>query len=224
MANIYGIPRGIWRYIDRTSEKTIETNYLSEMSKKLSSHFLVTIIGPSRVKESDVGFDAMMTGLPKGNVLVLQFKSPFPRRDRFARFTLNVPQLQTLLDRFRQGEAFYVLSPFTRTFDFITAHRRGDFLRETRLMDVHDIPYGRKTSKKTRTIKYRSYNDIEVTDPAKYVKVERTWSFDEIVSSVMEEQVGKRVPAEREIERPYEKKGRQYGGPNYYVHVSRRML
>lgn len=218
---IYGIPAGVWRYIDRTTEKTIETNYLSELSRALSSQFVVTIIGPSRAKESDVGFDAIMAGLPPGYVLALQFKKPSIRKDGYPRFTLDVSQLQVLLDRFSRNEAFFVLAPFTRTTGFIIAHRNGDFVRETALVDIFDIPFGRKTSQRSRTIRYIAHNRTQVTDPRRYIEIERTRSLSEIVSSVMEGRMGKKVPVEQRVERPNREK-RRYGGPNFYLHISRR--
>ena len=102
------------------NEKTIEVNYLSELVKRLPN-MRFTILGPSRVYENDLGYDAMLAGLPPGQLFAIQFKSPIERLDGNARFTIDVQQLQVLIDRFRPRQAFYALLPYTRTRDFIIA-------------------------------------------------------------------------------------------------------
>ncbi|NVM03972.1 MAG: hypothetical protein HWN67_16695 [Candidatus Helarchaeota archaeon] len=216
-----GIPRHIWNRLDKTSEKTIEINFLSEIVRSLSPRFIVTIIGPSRTIESELGFDAIMAGLPLGFTIAFQFKSPSMRSDGHPRFTLNVAQLQVLLGRFNPSEAYYVLTPFTRTMDFIRAHRNGDFTRHSTLIDVYNIPFGGKQTQKTRTIKYISRNNIEITDPWKYEKVEKVFLFEDIISSILEERIGKKVPVELDIIKSYDEE-RKYGGQNYYLHFTRR--
>jgi len=98
--------------------------------------------------------------------------------------------------------------------DFITAHQSGILLHECALVDVYDIPFATKQKQGTRTIKYINPGQIEVTDPRRYHPVKRTWSFDELVGSVVEGKVGRRRPVEKKEEK------KRYGGPNYYVHVA----
>ena len=140
--------------------------------------------------------------------------------DGFPRFSLNVEQLQVLLNRFNRNEAFFVLSPFTLTKDFIVAHHSGNLLQQSTLIDVHDIPRSRKQTQRTRTLKYLGPGRIRITDPIEYLPVERTWSIEELTAAVMEGKVGRKGPGEREV--PKERK-RRYGGLNYYIHIARRL-
>lgn len=213
---MFGIPLRFWRELGKLSEKTIEVNYLAELYNRVSHIFRFTIIGPSRTIEHKVGFDAMLSCLPPGHVFALQFKGPSERKDGHARFTINVPQLQVLLDRFRPRQAFYVLLPYTRTAQFITAHQNGNFLGQTRLLDVYDIPLGRKTAQKSRTIKFIDINHIRVTDPWNYMNIEKTYGFEELMALLKEKSIGKKVPIE--IEEDTQRKKREYGGQNFYVH------
>jgi len=186
---------------------------MSEFVKLFSPSYVVTVLGPSRVQEKQLGFDDILAGLPPGRTFALQFKKPF-LRGLHPRFTLNVSQLQVLLGRFGRREAFFVLAPFTRTRNFITAHQNGTLLHQCTLVDIYDIPFRRKQTQGTRTIKYIQHGQIEVTDPRRYHPVKRTWSFDELVGSVVEGKVGRRRPVEKKEEK------KRYGGPNYYVHVA----
>lgn len=174
---MFGIPLRFWRGLGKLSEKTIEVNYLAELYNRVSHIFRFTIIGPSRRIEHKVGFDAMLACLPPGQLFALQFKGPSERKDGHARFKINVTQLQVLLNRFRPRQAFYVLLPYTRTAQFITAHQNETFLGQTRLLDVYDIPLGRKTAQKSRTIKFIDIDDMGVTDPWNYMKIEKTYVF-----------------------------------------------
>ena len=203
---------------DETTEKTIEVNILSELVKSFSPMYIVTVLGPSRRQEKHLGFDDILAGLPFGYTFALQFKKPFLRKDGHPRFSLNVGQLQVLLNRFSRNEAFFVLSPFTRTRDFIAAHRSGNLLQRSTLIDVHDIPFPRKQTQRTRTLKYLGPGQVQITDPREYHPVKRTWSFGELTAAVMEEKVGRKGPRKREVR---EEKKRRYGGPNYYIHITR---
>lgn len=215
---MYFLPPHLQSHFDKTTEKTIEVNCLSEFVKLFSPHYVVTVLGPSRVQERALGFDDILSGLPPGQTFALQFKKPFLRADGYPRFTLNVSQLQVLLSRFNPREAFFILSPFTITRNFITAHQKGILLRECALVDVYDIPSPTKQSQVTRTIKFVNRGQIEVTDPRRYHPVKRILSFDELVESVMGGKVGREKPVEKKELKKEEKK--RYGGPNYYVHVA----
>jgi len=193
---------------------------MSEFVKLFSPSYVVTVLGPSRVQEKVLGFDDILSGLPPGQTFALQFKKPSLRADGYPRFILNVSQLQVLLSRFNPREAFFVLSPFTITRDFITAHQSGTLLHQCALVDVYGIPFPTKQNQGTRTIKYLNQAQIEVTDPRRYHPVERTWSFDELAGSVMEGEVGRKRPVEKKEIKKEEKK--RYGGRNYYVHVAYR--
>jgi hypothetical protein len=83
---------------------------------------IVILSGPGLDLENDLGFDDLLEGLPNDNLFVLQFKRPFERNDGLPCFTIDVPQLQTLLDRFRALQVFYVLSSFTQTNQRILQH------------------------------------------------------------------------------------------------------
>ena len=213
---MYGIPFRFWRYLGKLSEKTIEVNYLAELYHRVSHILQFTIIGPTRTIENKVGFDAMLSGLPPGHLFAIQFKGPTERKDGYARFTINVPQLQVLLNRFQRRQAFYALLPYTRTAQFITAHQNGSFIGNTRLLDVYDIPLGRKIAQKSRTIKFININDIRVTDPWSYMKIEKTYGFEEIMNLLKHKKIGKEVPIEIEEDT---KRKREYGGQNFYVHI-----
>jgi len=198
------------------NEKTIEINYLSELVRRLP-FMRFTILGPSRVYENDLGYDAMLEGLPAGQLFAIQFKRPLERADGYARFTINVNQLQVLLDRFQQRQAFYALLPYTRTRDFIIAHQNGSFIGNTRLLDVHDILHGRKTTQKSRTIKFIDINTIEVTDPWKYEEIPKSYGMEEIESLIMDNAIGLKTPKKAEDK----EKKRNYGGQNFYIHYAR---
>ncbi len=214
------LPPQLQSYFDKTTEKTIEVNCMSELTKLFSPSYVVTVLGPSRVQEKELGFDDILSGLPPGQTFALQFKKPFLRGDGYPRFTLNVSQLQVLLSRFSPREAFFVLSPFTSTLDFIAAHQSGVLLHQCALVDVYDIPFPTKQEQGTRTIKYVNQGQIEVTDPRRYYPVKRTWSFDRLAESVMEGNVGRKGTVEEIEFKKAEKK--RYGGPNYYVHVAHK--
>lgn len=203
------------RHLGKLSEKTIEVNYLAELYNRVSTFLPFTIISPSRTIENRVGFDAMLSNLPPGQIFVIQFKGQTERNDGYARFKINVPQLQVLLNRFQPRQAFYVLLPFTQTGQFITAHQNGTFLGQTILLDIYDIPLGRKISQKSRTIKFSDIDGIQVTDPWSYMKIEKTYGFEEITTLLKEKNIGKKVPIE--IEEDTQRK-REYGGLNFYVH------
>mgnify|MGYP001069029151 CR=1 FL=1 len=204
---------------DETTEKTIEVNVLAELVRRFLPNYVVTILGPSRKQERELGFDDILEGLPPGYTFTFQFKKPFMRNDGCPRFTINIRQLQVLLDRFTRNEAFFVLCPFTRTSDLITAHRGGNLLQQSPLLDVHDIPLARKQTQKTRTLKYTGPGQIEVTDPRKYLPVEKTWSFEDLIKAVMEEKVGRKKPKKKEVSK---EKKRRYGGTNYYIHIAKK--
>lgn len=214
---MYSLPPHIRNVFNKVTEKTIEVNCMSELVKLFSPSYVVTVLGPSRIQEKQLGFDDILAGLPPGRTFALQFKKPF-LRGRHPRFTLNVSQLQVLLGRFSRREAFFVLSPFTITRNFIIAHQNGTLLNQCTLVDVYDIPFPRKQMQGTRTIKYIRHGQIEVTDPREYHPIKKTWSFDKLVGSVMEGEVGRKRPVEKKEFEKEEKK--RYGGPNYYIHVA----
>lgn len=218
---MYSLPPYIRNVFNQITEKTIEINCMSEFVKLFSPYYTVTILGPTRRQERWLGFDDILAGLPPGRTFALQFKKPFLRgRHTYPKFTLNVSQLQVLLGRFGRREAFFVLSPFIMTRNFLTAHQSGNLLHQCTLVDVHDIPFPTKQTQGTRTMRLTRHGQVEVTDPWEYHSVKRKWSFDELASSVMEDQVGRKEPPENK-KLPKEEKKR-YGGPNYYVHVAPR--
>lgn len=217
---MYYLPPLLQSYFGETTEKTIEVNCMSELVKLFSPSYIVTILGPSRVLENKLGFDDILSGLPTGQTFALQFKKPFLRADGHPRFTLNVSQLQVLLNRFNPREAFFVLCPFTRTVDFIAAHRHGALLHQCTLLDVYDIPFPTKQSQRTRTIRFVNPRQVDVTDPWKYHPVKRTWPFDVLAKSIVQGEVGRKRPTQKKEFRKEET--RRYGGPNYYVHVSHK--
>lgn len=108
---MYSLPPQIRNIFNKITEKTIEVNCMSELVKLFSPSYVVTVLGPSRIQEKQLGFDDILAGLPPGRTFALQFKKPF-LRGRHQRFTLNVSQLQVLLRRFGRREAFFVLSHY----------------------------------------------------------------------------------------------------------------
>jgi hypothetical protein len=213
---MYGVPFRFW---DRLGfdEKTVEVNYLSELCRRFN--YKVTIIGPNSGIENEVGFDAFCAGLPPGRIFALQFKKPHPRKDGKARFIIDVDQLHTLLDNFQANMAYYVVFPYTDLAHFINAHQNNAFIRNTKLIDIYDIPLGRKKGKKTRTLKYNSISDQEITDPITYLKINKSYTLDQLIEQMNEETVGIQVNSDRTLNSESQTRGRNFG-KTYFIHYN----
>lgn len=158
--------------INETSEKTVETNILADISLwiRFFLHRQVTIISPTQWQERNLGFDEIIEGLPSGITMALQFKRPYPysstRFSNFARFSIDTNQLQWLLGHFQPGEAYYVFVPFPTTREII--NNRNNLLRSGVVVDVHHIPNARKTVQRTRTVRVSKSSlspSVMVADP-----------------------------------------------------------
>lgn len=214
-----------------TSEKTTEINTMSDVTSFIQriSGRKVTIIAPTQNDEKDLGFDEIIEDLPSGQVAAFQFKRPYntPSIPNCSRFYLDTQQLQKLLNNFSPREAFYVLVPFPFNSDFI--QNRRNLLCEAMAVDPHDIPNPRKTSQKSRTIRYyrrgisitgNFSTEIRVADPRVYETISKTSNLERLCKLLMEEEAGIRISANKEKPRVTEKKKRFFPRKMFYVHLS----
>ena len=161
--------------IHETSEKTIETNVLADISNWIHYHWhrQVTIISPTQRQEPNLGFDDIVEGLPPGITRVLQFKRPYSydsrRLSNFAKFIIDTSQLQVLLGHFNPGEAYYVFVPLPTTNEVI--RNRPNLLRIGAALDVYNVPNATKTTQRTRIARVAKSSlapSVEIADPREF--------------------------------------------------------
>lgn len=195
--------------LTETSEKTIEINILSDLTssiEKLSGR-RVTVISPTAQDERNLGFDEIIEGLPPGQGIAFQFKRPFvmKRPRHCVRFTIDTRQLRTLLNIFLPQEAHYVFTPYPLNRDIVK--NRMNLLRDTTSVDIYDVPKGRKSIQKTRTVRYytggititgRSSRMLKIADPGKFEKIKKVNSLEDIAGKLVERKIGFQVPLSKE--------------------------
>jgi hypothetical protein len=210
-----------------TSEKTIEINTLSDLTSLIErvSKRRVTLISPTQADEQRLGFDEIVEGLPAGQGVAFQFKRPYSMNlpHPCVKFTIDVQQLQTLLNNFLPHEAYYVFVPYPFNNDVI--NNRRNILQDAVAVDVYGIPKGRKTTQLSRTLRYTPLSpytmsqDLQITDPRTYEKIRETDSLKNIVEKIVEGEVGFKVPlSEKRKAQVKEKKLRSR--KLFYVHVA----
>lgn len=123
----------------KTTEKSVEVNVLRHLANCLEQRTgnQITVLSPTQNLELRVGYDDIIHGLPPGWVIALQFKRPEELNDDFARFVLDMRQLDVLIRLFPIHHAFYIFSPFPTHLEFIHAQR--NILQRTYAVDVHDF-------------------------------------------------------------------------------------
>jgi len=189
----------------QTSEKTAEINTLSDLTSLIEniSGKKVTIISPTQNDERNLGFDEIVEGLPTGQVIAFQFKRPFSmKRPRHCvRFIIGTQQLQTLLNIFLPQEAYYAFVPYPLNRDMIK--NRKNLLRDTIALDVYNVPKGRKTRQKTRTVRYYTRvftlsghpsRILKIADPKKFEMIKRVNSLEKLAKKLVERKIGFQVP------------------------------
>jgi len=171
-----------------------------------SSGRRVTIISPTQRDEKLYGFDEIIEGMPAGQVVAFQFKRPYAmkRPKHCVKFILNTGQLQSLLNIFHPQQAFYVFAPFPLNRALI--RNRKNLLRDTITLDVHNVPKGRKTSQKTRTVRCypphftlrgRIHRTLRIADPRKFETVKKVDSLENLTEKLIERKIGLQVPRQR---------------------------
>ena len=212
--------------LTETSEKTTEINTLSDLTKLIESlsRSRVTIISPTARDERYFGFDEIVEGLPAGQVLAFQFKRPLSmkRPPHCVRFIIDTWQLRTLLNSFFPQEAYYVFVPYPLNSDMIK--NRKNLLRDTIAVDIYNIPKGRKTRQKTRTVRYygrvltltgRPSGMLKIADPRKFETVKKVDSLENLAKKLVERKIGLQIPLARK-----RKEKRVHLRKLFYLHLA----
>lgn len=213
-----------------TSEKTAEINTLSDFAGLIEriSGRKVTLICPTARDEKDLGFDEIVEGLPHGSALAFQFKRPFSLQSvpDCTRFSIDTLQLDSLLNNFSFGEAYYVFVPYPHNNDII--RNRRHVLEESVSVDAYDIPRPVGKSQKSRTVRYyrtltvhgtRS-RTVQITDPRTYMEVEKTDSLKNLGMRLAEGKVGFRTPLDEKRRLKYKEGKRVRLRKISYVHLA----
>ena len=208
-----------------TSEKTLEINVLSDFLDLIEkrTNKKITVISPTQQDENKYGFDEIIDGMPAGQIIAFQFKRPYAmRRPRnCVRFIINTKQLGTLLNSFFPSEAYYVFTPFP--FNSQLVANRGNLLKATIPVDIYNIPKGRKTSQKTRTVRIYStttinnpfHRRIEIADPRKFEPIKKVESLENLTEKFIERKIGLQTPL------PRTRKEKSVSLRNlFYIHLS----
>jgi hypothetical protein len=120
------------------------------------------------------------------------------------RFTIDTSQLQTLLNLFHRQEAYYIFVPYPLNSELIK--NRKHLLQNTITMDVYNVPKGRKTRQKTRTVrcyppnltlKRKIYRRLKIADPRKFETIDKTDTLDNLAGKLIERKIGLQVPLPR---------------------------
>jgi len=120
-----------------TTEKSVEVNILRHLANCLEreTHRQITVLSPSQLLEESIGYDDILHGLPRGWVIAIQFKRPKELSPDYARFKINISQMNVLCRLFPTNNAFYIFSPFPTHLEFIHAQPR--ILKRSYAVDAH---------------------------------------------------------------------------------------
>jgi len=145
-----------------TTEKSVEVNILRHLANCLEERTRrqITVLSPSQLLEESIGYDDILHGLPRGWVIAIQFKRPEEFNRDFAKFKINVRQLNILHRLFPPENAFYFLSPFPTHLEFI--HEQPRILQRSYAVDahlMHHIITTRLPSVQTRTIRVHKFRN-----------------------------------------------------------------
>lgn len=143
-----------------TTEKSVEVNILRHLANCLEerTHKQITVLSPSQLLEESLGYDDILHGLPRGWVIAIQFKRPKELDSDYARFKIDISQMNVLNRLFPHGNAFYIFSPFPTHLEFIREQSR--ILQRSYAVDANTLSSFLYTGK-TRTIRvHKSRNEI----------------------------------------------------------------